>query len=118
MCDLGVDVSEPTTIHVDNSGAVELSRDRKSCNRSRHVLRRYFYVREAAARGDVVVEKVDTKLNWSDLLTKNTFDVSTFVKLKQRLMNLPAIEAALHLQIINARFSAMRHRPDLFGMRR
>ena len=31
------------------SGAVELSRDRKSCHRSRHVDRRYFKVRERSA---------------------------------------------------------------------
>jgi hypothetical protein len=37
-----------TKLFVDNSGAVELSRDRKSCHCSRHVDRRYFKVRELA----------------------------------------------------------------------
>ena len=37
---------DTTPLFVDNSGAVELSRDRKSCHRSRHVDRRYFKVRE------------------------------------------------------------------------
>ncbi|KAL1503154.1 hypothetical protein AB1Y20_011214 [Prymnesium parvum] len=35
--------------NVDNAGAVELSRDLKSCLRSRHVERRYLKVRELAA---------------------------------------------------------------------
>ena len=41
-----------TQLWVDNSGAVELSRDRKSCHRSRHVDRRYNRVdRKFVSRG-------------------------------------------------------------------
>ena len=59
----------PVPIYVDNSGAVELARDRKSCHRSRHVDRRYFKVRELEFEGKVKVEHIDTKLNSADLLT-------------------------------------------------
>ena len=68
--ELGVEQLEPTVIGVDNSGAVELSRDRKSCHRSRHVDRRYFKVREYVAAGVVNVVKVSTDDNSSDVLTK------------------------------------------------
>ena len=56
---------KPPLLFVDNSGAVELSRDRKSCHRSRHVDRRYFKVRELQALGEtpdpyVYKEKFDT----------------------------------------------------------
>ena len=79
---------EPTKLYVDNSGAVELSRDRKSCHRSRHVDRRYFKVRELAFEGHLHVEHIDTKANSADLLTK-TLDVETHTKHRARLLNLP-----------------------------
>ena len=43
---VGVPQTAPTVLYVDNQGAVELSKDAKTCHRSRHVLRRFFKVRE------------------------------------------------------------------------
>ena len=54
-----------TPLYVDNSGAVELSRDRKSCHRSRHVDRRFFKVRELHALEEIRVEHIDTHANFS-----------------------------------------------------
>ena len=74
-------------LYVDNSGAVELAKHRKSCDRSRHVQRRYFKVRELVAEGEIEVRHIDTHENISDLLTKGTFDVSTFEALKKKAMS-------------------------------
>jgi hypothetical protein len=60
----------PTKIFVDNQGAITLSKHQKSCHRSRHVLRRYFKVRELQAMGEVEVVYCPTDSNWSDFLTK------------------------------------------------
>ena len=49
---------------------MELSRDRKSCHRSRHVDRRYFKVRELCFQGELRVEHIKTEDNAADLLTK------------------------------------------------
>ena len=68
--EMGLPQHDPTIIYVDNSGAVELSKHQKSCHRSRHVLRRYFKVRELMAAGEVEVRYCPTDLNWSDFLTK------------------------------------------------
>ena len=70
---------EPTTLYVDNQGAVELSKDMKSCQRSRHIERRYLKVRELVALGEIVVKHVPTDLNHSDVLTK-PLDLATFTK--------------------------------------
>ena len=78
---------DATFLYVDNSGAVELSRDRKSCHRSRHVDRRYFKVRELCFEGQLRVEHIDTKLNSADLLTKPLARPS-FMAHRKRLMNL------------------------------
>ena len=74
-----------TPLYVDNSGAVELSRDRKSCHRSRHVDRRYFKVRELSALGELYVHHIDTADNPADLLTK-PLDVEAFRKHRNTLL--------------------------------
>ena len=61
---------EPMVLYVDNQGAVELSKDSKSCKRSRHIERRYLKVRELVADGEVVVKHVPSKENHADMLTK------------------------------------------------
>jgi hypothetical protein len=83
---LGMPQDQPTPLSVDNSGAVELSRDRKSCHRSRHVDRRYFKVRELQALGSIVVSHVPTADNAADLLTK-PLELSVFLKHRKTLMN-------------------------------
>ena len=86
---MGLPQANPTTLKVDNSGAIELSRDRKSCHRSRHVDRRYFKVRELSFEGVVAVEKVPTEDNGSDVLTK-PLPFATFIKHVCKLMNFTA----------------------------
>ena len=68
--EMGADVSMPTKLYVDNRGAIELSKDARSCQRSRHIERRYLKIREWVAQGEIVVEYIDTKLNPADALTK------------------------------------------------
>ena len=91
--EMGLPQPNPTKLFVDNSGAVELSRDRKSCHRSRHVDRRYFKVRELVAEGLIEVEHIDTKDNTSDLLTK-PLNLPAFAKHRARALNMtrPAME--------------------------
>ena len=69
MSELGHDL-EATVLYVDNQGAVELSKDAKSCQRSRHIERRYLRIRELVAQGDIAVKYVNTEDNHADLLTK------------------------------------------------
>ena len=70
LVEMGLEQEEPTVLYVDNQGAVELARDRKSCHRSRHVDRRFFKVRELEAMGVVRVKHIPTANNRADLLTK------------------------------------------------
>ena len=66
---------------------MELAKHKKSCNRSRHVQRRYFKVRELVAEGEIEVRFVGTKDNLSDILSKGTFEAAQFDELRLRLMN-------------------------------
>ena len=69
--EMGVDMAEPTVLYVDNQGAVELSKDARSCQRSRHIERRHLKIREWVAAGEIKVVYVDMKLNRADLLIKS-----------------------------------------------
>ena len=75
---MGVPQTAPTVLYVDNQGAVELSKDAKSCHPSRHVLRRFFKVCELVHNGEIVVKWIDTNSNKADLLIKTTFAPATF----------------------------------------
>ena len=75
--ELGADVSKPTVLRIDNRGALELAKDARSCQRSRHIERRYLKIREWVASGEITVEYVPTADNPSDLLTK-ALDAPTF----------------------------------------
>ena len=85
--EMGYELDKPTILYVDNTGAVELSKHRKSCNRSRHVLRRYLKVRELVAQCDIEVKWIDTKENIADLLSKGTLEAAQFDYLKGNIMN-------------------------------
>ena len=86
--ELGLEQQRPTTLRVDNSGAVELSRDRKSCHRSRHVDRRFFKVRELSAAGVLTVQHAPTELNCAFFFTK-PLDETTFLRHRAAAMNTP-----------------------------
>eukprot|EP00965_Chrysotila_dentata_P132851 4392930-Pleurochrysis_carterae.AAC.1 len=58
-------------MYVDNSGAVELSKERRSCQRSWHVDRRDLKVREYVAHGNIKVRKIGTDDNVADVFTKS-----------------------------------------------
>ena len=83
--EMGEDMSEPTVLYVDNMGAVALSKDLKSCQRSRHIERRYLKVRELVAQGDIIVKYRETSENPADMLTK-PLDAATFSKHAATLM--------------------------------
>ncbi|KAL1520540.1 hypothetical protein AB1Y20_022116 [Prymnesium parvum] len=71
--DLEYDVSEPTVLWVDNSGAVELStkQRRESAVRSRHIERRHLKIREwVAAEGHIVARFKPTADNRAGMFTK------------------------------------------------
>ena len=86
--EMGLPQMKPTVLNVDNQGAVELSKHQKYCHRSRHVLRRFFKVRELVAIGEITVKWCPTDDNIADLLTK-ALEPAKFNKFKNSAMNQP-----------------------------
>jgi hypothetical protein len=70
FAEMGFDMSEPTTLWVDNMGAVECTQRRESLSRSRHIERRYLKILEWVAEGKLIVKYKNTKENRADMFTK------------------------------------------------
>ena len=61
MGELGAPQLEPTTLWVDNKGAVAIANDRASVGRSRHIARRAHFLLEAARPACFRMEQVVTQ---------------------------------------------------------
>ena len=72
ISELGVvpSIKDPIELYCDNNGAIALAKEPRSHQRSKHILRRFHFIREIVERGDVKICKVPTDDNVSDPLTK------------------------------------------------
>ena len=68
--EMGVLLTAPTILHVDNTSAIALIKDAKSCVRTRHIERRYLKIRELVDAGHIELCYVNTTENRADVLTK------------------------------------------------
>lgn len=62
--------SSPMDLYCDNSGAIAQAKEPRSHQKFKHILRRYYLIREIVGRGDVKICKIHTDLNVADPLTK------------------------------------------------
>ncbi len=69
----GRDPDEPLTMpmFIDSSSAIAMSRNSRDTRQTRHIRRRYHYVRYAVANGDATPYKIPGELNPADVGTKN-----------------------------------------------
>ena len=70
--DLGLTQNEPTTLMIDNTGAVLMVDAGAPTRRTRHVDIRYFALLEWSDSGQLKAEAIPTDMNISDSLTKAT----------------------------------------------
>ena len=63
-------IHDPVPLYYDNTGAIALAKEPCSHQRSRHILRKYHLICEIIDRGDIKIERVDSKNNLADPLTK------------------------------------------------
>ena len=62
--------AEPVRLYYENNAAIAQSKEPRSHNKSKHVLRKYHLLREIVQRGDAAVSRVATDDNVTDPLTK------------------------------------------------
>ncbi len=72
ISDLGVvpSISEPIEIFCDNTGAVALTKEPKDHGKSKHIDRKYHFVRNKVEEGHVLVSRVSSEENLADPFTK------------------------------------------------
>ena len=70
FAELGSPMDAPTVIYEDNKAAIDLSVNPCSRGRSKHIERRWHFVRQCDARKEIVLAKIAGELNPADLFTK------------------------------------------------
>ena len=80
-------VTEPTPVATDNKGAHDLSYNPEFHNRTKHIKRRHFYVRDMVESQEVVVPLIRTDDNPADFFTKPVSS-DKFFKFRGAIMNI------------------------------
>ena len=89
LSDLGRS-QDATEMLIDNKGVVDITHDPGAVHaRSKHIHRRYFYIRELVQSGEFRVNFVAGDANVADIFTK-PLQAARFKLLRAQLMNLPA----------------------------
>ena len=63
-------IQEPLKILCDNEGAIAIANDAMSQKRSRHIRRKFNYIRDEVENGEISIHKVHTDQNLADPFTK------------------------------------------------
>ena len=67
-----IEVELPITVHVDNVGAIWLSNNRTTSDRTKHIDIRTSFVIEYQEDGKIIIKFVKSEENEADIITKNT----------------------------------------------
>ena len=86
--EIGLPQSGPTTMRVDNQAAIDLAYNPEHHNRTKHIDRRHFYVRECVEEHITHVQYVKSADNLADIFTK-PLPPKTFFRLRNTIMNVP-----------------------------
>ena len=65
----------PITVYVDNVGAIWLSNNRTTSDRTKHIDIRAAFVKEYQEDGKIIIKFVKSEENEADIFTKNTTNV-------------------------------------------
>ena len=69
---MNITVELPITVHVDNVGAIWLSNNRNTGDRTKHIDIRTAFVTEYQEDGKIIIKFVKSEDNEADIFTKNT----------------------------------------------
>ena len=72
---MNIKVELPITVYVDNVGAIWLSNNRTTSDRTKHIDIRTSFVKEYQEDGKIIIKFVKSEENEADIFTKNTTNV-------------------------------------------
>ena len=78
----------PTDLHVDNKGVIDISHDYIANDKTKHIERRHFKIRELVHDATLRVKYIASRLNIADIFTK-PLERKPFQELRAKLLNLP-----------------------------
>jgi len=87
IMDMGVKLKLPSTLMVDNVGAIYLANNHTTGQRTKHIDIRAHFIRELIVEGKIKVVFVRSADNDADIMTKNTSE-DLFVKHSKKMMRL------------------------------
>lgn len=82
--ELGVELSEPTKLFIDNQGAISLIHNRQVHEKTKHIAIRYLIVQEAQETKQIAAEYIASADQTADILTKS-IPRDQFIKLRDKL---------------------------------
>ena len=82
---MNITVELPITVHVDNVGAIWLSNNRNTGDRTKHIDIRTSFVKEYQEDGKIIIKFVKSEDNEADIFTKNTSNI-IFQKHQEKLV--------------------------------
>ena len=84
--ELGEGSKDPLSLACDNKAAIDLAYNPEHHQKTKHIERRHFYVREVVESGQLVVPFVTSVDNLADFFTK-PLDSKPFFEMRDRIMN-------------------------------
>ena len=72
---MNIEVELPITVYVDNVGAIWLSNNRTTSDRTKHIDIRTSFVKEYQEDWKIIIKFVKSEDNEADIFTKNTTNV-------------------------------------------
>ena len=72
---MNITVELPITVYVDNIGAIWLSNNRNTGDRTKHIDIRTAFVKEYQEDGKIIIKFVKSEENDADIFTKNTSSI-------------------------------------------
>jgi hypothetical protein len=85
ITELGFACPQPTVIQNDNQSCIAISKSKLSGSKTRHVMVRFHFVREAVQQHEVALEYCPTEVMVADMLTK-ALPKERFEQLRDRLL--------------------------------
>ena len=82
---MNIEVELPITVHVDNVGAIWLSNNRTTSDRTKHIDIRASFVKEYQEDGKIIIKFVKSEEKEADIFTKNTTNV-IFINHQKKLV--------------------------------
>ena len=87
LTNLGFPQTQPTVIFADNETCITWSQGAVGASeRAKHIDLRRHFLHDAVEKGHLVLRKIDSKLNCSDILTKPNIPLDRLVAFRRRIM--------------------------------